>query len=241
MFEDLELGASSKGEHPWQVLIFIKVRNVQCEPCVMTLRIIKYSFCYTNYVHLHPCWRDHSKKDESESSEETLNQSKTKSQQGKLQILLLHVLCQGYRWPLLSSFAVYNTLFSLGLVPLPVCSSPWQISTALTALTSWHLHCNQASFSLSHTMVSQAFHAGTLQPTCLAPAVLLNYGGRSYNPLNYVSFMTLKPEPLGRTTLLSVAACLICSWAPLNHSWGSFHLLLLSRNRKFFRLLFFIQ
>jgi hypothetical protein len=67
-------------------------------------------------------------------------------------------------------------------------------------------------------MVSQAFHAGTLQPTCLAPAVLLNYGGRSYNPLNYVSFMTLKPEPLGRTTLLSVAACLICSWAPLNHS-----------------------
>lgn len=130
-------------------------------------------------------------------------------------------------------------LFFLGLVPLPVCSSPQQISQGSDTSNIWA------------SPLQPRFYFHNLSQWCLRPfmqglpcqhaAAVLNYGRIIYNPLNYVSFTILKSEPLGRTTLRSETACMICSLAPLTHPCNSFHLLLLSRNRKFLRLLFFIH
>ena len=57
--------------------------------------------------------------------EEIMDQSKTETQQGPLQILYFSDV-KVPRWLHPSNFAVCNSLLSLGLVPLILCRSPWQ-------------------------------------------------------------------------------------------------------------------
>ena len=40
------------GEQPWEFRLRTVVRDLECERWVMTLSIIKYNFCFTNYMYL---------------------------------------------------------------------------------------------------------------------------------------------------------------------------------------------
>ena len=111
----------------------------------------------TGYIHYH--FQVYGK----EHSKEILDQSKTKNQfeNSKLCISMSDVK-MFFRSPTPFSFVDCNTLLSLGLVPLPVSSSPWQvshgsgISNILGSPRQSRLHLH--SFS---TMASLGLHAGT--------------------------------------------------------------------------------
>lgn len=98
-----------------------------------------------------------------------------------------------FRPPTPFSFVDCHTLLSLGLVPLPVSSSPQQVSHS--SGIPQHLGVSkaiQASLSQLHAVASLGLHAGTFL-TRLASVVFLRCGGRFHNLL--LVFLTLKSEP----------------------------------------------
>ena len=60
--------------------------------------------------------------------------SKTKCSRANLRSCSSVSTVQGLRWCPPSSFADCNTLLSLGMAPLSVCSSPWQVSSTYNTL-----------------------------------------------------------------------------------------------------------
>ena len=74
--------------------------------------------------------------EEREHSGEILDQNKTEDQPGKLKSLYsMSDVKTLFRSPRPFSSDDYNMLLSLGLVPLPVRSSSWHLSFALTSST----------------------------------------------------------------------------------------------------------
>lgn len=70
----------------------------------------------------------HFQREEWGQGEEIMDQSKTRTQQGTLQMLYFSSDMKVLRWLHPSNFAVCNSLLSVGLVPLMLRSSPRQSS-----------------------------------------------------------------------------------------------------------------
>lgn len=129
-----------------------------------------------------------------------LYQNKTKSQKGKCQILYDQVQCQNC-WDGCQSLKLCtsNMLLSLGLVPIPVIRSPWQIYYTSGISNIWGGHqCNPdftfiaSSYGLQG---SSSRYSSTIH--CLASVAFWNCRGRFHDPFTLSSFMILKPPTHG--------------------------------------------
>lgn len=90
-----------------------------------------------------------------------------------------------------------SILLSLGLAPLPISSSPQQISHNFASLTSWVLQGKPGfNSTASCNGLSSPPFRDTLD-TCLASPVFLNLRGKFYNL--FLLSLTLKPKPCGQS------------------------------------------
>ena len=90
-----------------------------------------------------------------------------------------------------SSFPDYNTLLSLGLVPLPVSSEniPW--FWYLQHLGVSNVNNPGFTFTTSHNYLSRSSSRDS-SAIHLISVTFLNHGGRFYNPFTPVFFIILK-------------------------------------------------
>ena len=101
-----------------------------------------------------------------------------------------------FRSPRPFSFADCSTLLSCGLVPLPVSSSPWQVShnSGISNILGFprqsRLQLHSSGNGLSDSPPFRDTH-----DTCLASAPFCKHRGKFHNP--FMLFLTLKPEPHG--------------------------------------------
>jgi hypothetical protein len=147
----------------------------------------------------------------------------------------LHGLSWGLRWLYPSSFVDYNTFLSLGLVPLPVCSSPRQmscgsgISNISMSLTRSRLHFHSFPHWPLRDLQGFAWHTHGL-----------NHGGKFYHHSTQKVLMTLKPEPQGWQCCLATHLGWIL--APfLNYVYINFPFLWLCRSRKLLKQFLFYK
>lgn len=94
------------------------------------------------------------------------------------------------------SFVYCNTLLSLGLAPLPVCSSPGKVSRKMlegSRISNIVRSPVQSRFPL-HSLIHWPLYTST-PDTHLASAACLDHQGRFHDP--FALSLTLKPEPRG--------------------------------------------
>jgi hypothetical protein len=141
-----------------------------------------------------------------------------------------------FRSPTPFIFVAWNTLLSLGLVPLPISSFPWQASHHFKVSNILGSQHNPGSPSQLHTMASLGLHAGTRVPlTMPGPTSFLYPRQRFHSPflVSLTLKLTLRPYDQSCQLLLPAGAgaqpsrSMTCSlacfpqWIPLLPKIGS--------------------